>query len=89
LETATTNLKLGGTLNISGSVSPAHTGSVKLIIERNGRRLTTKTVTLTSTGYSFSYKPPRTGTYKVSVSVGNDVDHIGSTSAKRNFKVVK
>jgi subtilisin family serine protease len=89
LETATTNLELGGAQNISGSVSPAHTGSVKLIIERNGRRLTTKTVTLTSTGYSFSYKPPRTGTYKVSVSVGNDVDHIGSTSAKRSFKVVK
>ncbi len=89
LSTATTRLKLGGSQTISGSVSPAHTGSVKLIIERNGRRLTTKTVPLTSTGYSFSYKPGRTGTYAVFARFGSDTDHLGSTSAKRSFKVVE
>jgi subtilisin family serine protease len=89
LSTATANLELGQSQNISGSVSPAHTGSVKLIIERNGRRLTTKTVPLTSTGYSFSYKPTRSGTYAVFARVGGDTDHLGSTSVKRTFKVMK
>ncbi len=89
LGTATANLKLGQSQTISGSVSPAHTGSVKLIIDRNGRWLTTKTVALTSTGYSFSYKPTRTGTYAVYASFGSDTDHLGSTSVQRTFKVVK
>ena len=89
LSTVTANLKLGQTQSISGSVSPAHTGSVKLIIERNGRRLTTKTVPLSSANYSLSYKPTRAGTYAVFARFGSDTDHLGSTSVKRSFKVVQ
>jgi hypothetical protein len=62
---------------------------VKLTIERDGRLLTTKTVPLTDTGYRFSYKPSRAGTYTVSASFGSDTDHLGSTSVQRTFKVVK
>ena len=89
LSTTRANLELGDSKTISGSVSPAHTGSLKLTIERNGRRLTTRTVPLASTGYSFTYKPTRTGTYAVFARFGSDTDHLGSTSMKRSFKVVK
>jgi hypothetical protein len=89
LSTARNKLKLGRSQAISGSVSPAHTGSVKLIIERNGRRLATRTVSLTNTGYSFTYKPTRTGTYAVFARYGGDSDHLGGTSEKRTFKVIK
>ena len=86
---ATSNLQLGQTQTVSGSVDPAHKGSVKLTIERDGRLLTTESVTLTSTGYSFSYKPTRTGTYAVFARFGSDTDHLGSRSVKRSFKVVQ
>jgi len=89
LSTATTSLQLGQSQTISGSVGPAHTGSVRLIIERNRERLTTRIVALTSTGYSFNYVPARTGSYAVIARVDGDTDHLGSTSVKRTFKVVK
>jgi thermitase len=89
LSTTTTSLELGDSLTISGSVTPAHTGSVKVIIERNGERISTKTVPLTAAGYSFSYRPQRTGSFTFSASVGSDSDHLGGTSAKRTVKVVK
>ncbi len=89
VSTATTRLKLGRTQTISGSVSPAHTGSIRLTIERNGRLLSTKTVALAETGYRFSYKPPRAGTYAVSASLGSDTDHLGGTSVWRTFRVSK
>jgi hypothetical protein len=89
LSTATNKLKLGDRETISGSVRPIHTGSVKLTIQRNGRRLTTKTVPLTSAKYSFNYKPTRVGTYAVFARFGSDTDHLGSTSVKRTFSVVK
>ena len=86
---AISNLRLGQTQTVSGSVDPAHTGSVRLTIERNGRRLNTKTVPLTSTGYSFSYTPARTGSYAIFARIGSDTDHLGSTSVKSTFKVVR
>jgi thermitase len=85
----TTNLKLGRSRTISGAVSPTHIGSVKLTIKRNGALLTTQTVTLSSSKYSFTYKPPSTGTYAVSASFDSDADHLGSTSVERSFKVGK
>ena len=89
LSTATTNLKLGKSRAVSGSVNPAHAGSVKLTIKRNGALLTTKTLTLSSSKYAFTYKPTRTGTYSFSASFGGDTDHLGNTSPTRSFKVVK
>jgi hypothetical protein len=89
LSTATTNLKLGKSRAVSGSVSPAHAGSVKVAIKRNGALLTTKTLTLSGSKYSFTYKPTRTGTYSFSASFGGDTDHLGNTSVARSFKVVK
>jgi thermitase len=89
LSTAKTNLKLGKSRAISGSVNPAHTGSVKLTIKRNGKQITTKTLTLRSSKYSFTYKPTRTGTYSFSARFGGDADHLANTSVARSFKVVK
>ncbi|MDP9486294.1 MAG: S8 family serine peptidase [Actinomycetota bacterium] len=89
LSTATTNLKLGKSRAVSGSVGPAHTGSVKVAIKRNGALLTTKTLTLSSSKYGFTYKPTSTGTYTFSASFGGDTDHLGNTSVARSFKVVK
>ena len=89
LSTATTNLKLGKSRAISGSVGPAHAGSVKVAIKRNGALLTTKTLTLSSSKYGLTYKPPSTGTYTFSTSFGGDTDHLGNTSVARSFKVVK
>jgi hypothetical protein len=86
---STAKLKLGGSEIISGSVSPAHTGSVRLVIKRNGQRLTTKTVISKNSAYSFSYKPPSTGIYTFSASFGGDTDHLGSRSVERSVKVVK
>lgn len=82
-------LRLGRSTVLTGTVNPAHTGSVKLVVERNGRHLTTKTVSLDGTGYRFSYKPKRTGTYSVSARFGGDNDHLGNTSVARTFKVVE
>jgi len=89
LGTATTNLKLGKSRAVSGSVGPAHAGSVELTIKRNGALLTTKTLTLSSSKYGFTYKPTRTGTYSFSASFGGDTDHLGNTSPARSFKVVR
>ncbi len=89
LSTATTNLKLGKSRAVSGSVGPAHTGSVKVAIKRNEALLTTKTLTLSSSKYGFTYKPTSTGTYTFSASFGGDTDHLGNTSVARSFKVVK
>lgn len=89
LSTATTNLKLGRSRTVSGSVGPAHAGSVKLTIKRNGALLATKTLTLASSKYSFTYKPTRAGTYSFSARFGGDTDHLANTSVARSFKVVK
>lgn len=87
--TATTNLKLGRGRTIFGVVTPAHAGSVKLTTRRNGALVSTRSLTLSSSRYSFVYKPPSTGTYSFSVSYAGDTDHLGNTSPTKSFKVVK
>ncbi|MDP9437520.1 MAG: Ig-like domain-containing protein, partial [Actinomycetota bacterium] len=87
--TAITNLKLGRGRTIYGSVTPAHAGSVKLTIRRNAVVVSTKSLTLSSSRYSFVYKPPSTGTYSFVVSYAGDVDYLGNTSPTKSFKVVK
>ncbi|MDP9438521.1 MAG: S8 family serine peptidase, partial [Actinomycetota bacterium] len=64
--TTTTNLKLGRGRTIYGAVTPAHAGSVKLTIRRNGSVVSTRSLTLSSSRYGFVYKPPSTGTYSFS-----------------------
>ena len=82
-------VRLGRSTVLTGTVNPAHTGSVKLAVERNGRYLTTKIVSLDGTGYRLSYKPKKAGTYSVSARFGGDNDHLGNTSVARTFKVVE
>ena len=87
--TATTGLKLGQSRTIYGAVTPAHAGSVKLTVRRNGVVISTRSLTLSSSRYRFAYKPPSIGTYSFSVTFAGDTDHLGNTSPTRSFKVVK
>ena len=87
--TATTSLKLGRGRTIYGAVTPTHAGSVKLTIRRNGAVVSTRSLTLNSSRYSFTYKPPSTGTYSFVVGYAGDADHLGNTSPTKSFKVVK
>ena len=87
--TASTSLKLGRGRTIYGAVTPTHAGSVKLTIRRNGAVVSTRSLTLNSSRYSFTYKPPSTGTYSFVVGYAGDADHLGNTSPTKSFKVVK
>ena len=87
--TPTTALKLGRSRTVYGYVSPAHAGYATLTIRRNGAVISTRNLTLSSSRYSLSYKPPSTGTYSFSVSYAGDADHLGGTSPTRSFSVVR
>ncbi len=88
LNTATTDLKLGYSRTISGAVAPAHAGTVTLTIRRDGAVLATKTLTLSSSKYSFNYKPPSRGTYSFTATFAGDTDHLGATSISKGFRVI-
>lgn len=92
LQTATTNLKLGRTRAISGSVSPVGAGrSVRMTIYTPGTaRNVTKTLALDGASrYSFAYRPKAPGRYSVSVSFIKDADHLGSFSPLASFRVIR
>jgi hypothetical protein len=90
LSTQTTNLRLGKTRTISGTVSPAHTGNVKLEIKRDGVPVETRSLSLTTDSkYSYVFKPTSIGTYSFTASFADHDDHLGNTSPTKSFKVVK
>ncbi|WP_219974643.1 hypothetical protein [Rubrobacter xylanophilus] len=81
--------KLGGAQRISGAVSPAHAGKVKLTIKRGAKVVAAKNATLRGSRYALNYKPPAPGTYSVVASFAGDADHLGGASAPRTFKVAR
>lgn len=83
------SITLGKSLTISGAVSPSQSGSVKLTIKRNGSLLTTKSVTLSSSRYTYTYKPPKTGTYSVVASYAGSTTNLGNSSPSRSFTVAR
>lgn len=92
LRVATTNLKLGRTRVISGSVSPVDAGrSVRMTVYTPGTaRNVTRTLALDGASrYSFAYRPKAPGKYSVSVSFVKDADHLGSISPLASFRAVR
>jgi hypothetical protein len=87
--TSTTKLRLGRYRSLAGSVSPSHTGTVKLTIKRNGAPFDVKNVNLNDSEYWMEFRPPRTGTYSVKASYAGDADNLGNTSPTKSFKVVR
>jgi thermitase len=83
------DLKLGRSRTISGAVSPSHTGSVKVVIKRNGEKIATKSVSLNDSRYKLTYKPPRPGRYAFFTVFQKDTDHLGNRSPQKTFKVVR
>jgi hypothetical protein len=86
---AGTDLTLGKSRAVAGSVLPEHEGSVRLVIKRNGNVIDRKTVTLTDSRYRLVYKPPRLGNYSIYAVFPKDEDHLGNRSPQRSFKVVR
>lgn len=82
-------LSPGKALTMSGEVQPKHGGEVFLTIRRNGEKFARKSVALTDSGYSLPYAPPKEGKYTVVVRYPDHADHLGNTSPKRSFEVVR
>ena len=90
LTAAATDLKLGQSRPLSGTVSPAHSGTVELVVKRNGTLVLTKALPLdAASSYRFSYKPTSTGNYTAQVTFAGDADHLNGSSPIRSFKVVR
>lgn len=90
LYTLSTNLKLGRTRTVSGSVTPKHGNSVTVTIKRNGSVIARKKATLNSNSrYSFKYKPGRPGTYAFFATYPKHADHLGNRSPQKSFKVIR
>ncbi|QIN79372.1 hypothetical protein GBA65_13580 [Rubrobacter marinus] len=87
--TAITNLKLGQSRTLTGTVTPNVAGSVKVTIKRNGAVISTRSVALSASRYSFAYKPPSVGSYSVSVNFAGNADYAPNTSPPRTFTVVR
>ncbi len=83
------SITLGKSLTISGAVSPSQTGSVKLSIKRNGKLLATRSIALSNSKYSYTYKPPSTGTYSVVASYAGSTTNLGNSSPSKSFTVAR
>ncbi len=80
---------LGRSRVVSGTVSPAHGGSVRLVVKRNGSIIERKSATLNDSRYRFGYKPTRPGRYTFYAIFPKDADHLGNRSVERGFRVVR
>ncbi|MEU8259299.1 S8 family serine peptidase [Micromonospora sp. NPDC048999] len=84
-----TKFRLGGTVTLSGSVSPTHAGQtvyLQRLVNGSWKNITSKKLSSSST-YSFAIKPTSKGTFKYRVYKPADTDHAAGYSPKRSFKV--
>ncbi|MEU3452433.1 S8 family serine peptidase [Micromonospora sp. NPDC006766] len=84
-----TSFRLGGTVTLSGSVSPKHAGQtvyLQRLVNGSWKNITSKKLTSSST-YSFSIKPTSKGTFTYRVYKPADTDHAAGYSPKQKFKV--
>jgi hypothetical protein len=87
LNQSTASFRLGQTVTLSGAVSPAHSGTVRLTIDRPGTLADqVQNVTLNRSSYSFKYKPTVRGDYTVVAHFAGDADHAAGQSAPRTFR---
>ena len=89
LDAPPASVKAGSAVRLTGSVTPSHTGTVKLLIKRGTSTVATRDVELGSSRYALSYKPASTGNYSVAASFARDDDHLGDRSPIRKFKAVR
>ena len=87
--TATNPLSLGERRVVTGSVVPAHDGSVQVTVLRNGTRVAREAVSLIDSRFRWSYRPKRVGGYTVVVTWAGDADHLGTMSTRKSFRVRK
>lgn len=81
-------VQLGTARGLFGVVRPAHTGTVRLVISRNGQRLSTERVSLgDNSRYRFVYRPPRPGNYAVRAIMPRHLDHAAGLSSVERFRV--
>ncbi|MGR6316796.1 S8 family serine peptidase [Micromonospora soli] len=84
-----TSFALGGTVTLSGSVSPSHAGQtvyLQRLVSGSWKNITSRTLSSSST-YSFSIKPTSRTTYYYRVYKPADTDHAAGYSPRRSFKV--
>ncbi|MFD2763692.1 S8 family serine peptidase [Micromonospora eburnea] len=84
-----TSFRRGGTVTLSGSVSPRHAGQtvyLQRLVNGTWKNITSKKLSSSST-YSFSIKPTSKGTYGYRVYKPADTDHAAGFSPRQSFKV--
>ncbi|MFJ8579200.1 S8 family serine peptidase [Micromonospora sp. NPDC093277] len=84
-----TSFRRGGTVTLSGSVSPKHAGQtvyLQRLVNGSWKNVTSKKLS-SSSSYSFSIKPTSRGTFTYRVYKPADTDHAAGYSPRRSFKV--
>lgn len=84
-----TSFALGGTVTLSGAVSPSHAGQtvyLQRLVSGSWQNVTSKALTSSST-YAFSIKPTSKGTFYYRVYKPADTDHAAGFSPRVSFKV--
>ena len=93
LKLSATTIRFGQRVRASGTVTPARTGKVTVTVQRKnlaGRwvKLTASARTLSATGgYSWPYKPPRKGVYRMQAKIGGTALFAADASPWRTFRV--
>lgn len=73
----------GARISIGGRVITAQTGSVNVIIRRNGTIVKRDRVTLVDSRYRAAYRLPQRGRYTAAVRFARDFDNLGNASLAR------
>lgn len=84
--TSTGRLRAGRQRVIAGTLSPEHTGSVTVVVRRNGRTVLRQRASLTGSAYRLDYRPRRPGRYVAFARWAGDGDHLSTTSPRRAFR---
>jgi hypothetical protein len=95
LKVTPTSIKLKKTVKVTGAVTPAaELAGIKVILKAEMKvgsawkaaKTTSSVVSATGT-YSWTYKPAKKGSYRMTASIVATTDHKGSKSPTRLFKV--
>lgn len=89
LRTAKRKLKLNRSRTIRGNVAPGHRGIVQVQIRRNGKLISRRKESLSSSRYAFNYRPKRPGVYSFKALYPKHGDHLKAVSQTRKFRVVR
>jgi len=88
-EVSSSNLTIGGSIMVSGSISPARSG-VTISYKSDGSWDSLTTVTSNSDGsYSYSWTPTSAGSYQLKASWEGDSSYSGATSSAVSVTVTK